>query len=210
MPTTAELTEKYIMGHPSIKDALVKGILNYSSLARLLSKELNIQKKTSKEAILMAIIRLKEKLKQDTIHETKILDLIRNSELEFKNKICTIAAEKTALKKVIALEQEIRSKNDIIYIIEGTTTTTIIASNKHLGKLKKILKNDIIKTTEDLVLVTIKTNKDIEHVKGVMATLCTALYEHDVNIVDTMSSWTDTMFVIEEKDLQLLMQAFKF
>ena len=52
--TTAELTTEYIKQHPAIKSCLKKGLLNYSSLSRLISKELNIGKKTSKEAILIA------------------------------------------------------------------------------------------------------------------------------------------------------------
>jgi len=36
------------------------------------------------------------------------------------------------------------------------------------------------------------------------------LYEHDINIVDLMSCWTDTIFLINEQDLQKLMEAMQY
>ncbi|MDP7458312.1 MAG: hypothetical protein QGH47_06300 [Candidatus Woesearchaeota archaeon] len=210
MPTTAELTEQYVMKHPSIKDCLVKGIINYSSLSRIIAKELSVEKKTSKEAILMAVIRLKDKLKKESTNEEEIINLMKNNELEFKNKVFTIIAEKTALPKIVDVEQEIRKEGDPIYIIEGTKSFTVISSIKHLGKLKNVLKNQIIRINENLALVTIKSDRDIEKIKGVMATMCTTLYEHDINIVDLMSCWTDTIFLINEQDLQKLMEAMQY
>ena len=40
MATVTEQTEKYILEHRSIKECLKKGIINYSSLARLIQKAL--------------------------------------------------------------------------------------------------------------------------------------------------------------------------
>tara|TARA_Y100000310_G_C20694649_1_gene824691 strand:+ start:896 stop:1528 length:633 start_codon:yes stop_codon:yes gene_type:complete len=210
MPTTAELTEEYIMKHPSIKDCLVKGIINFSSLSRIIAKELSVDKKTSKEAILMAVIRLKDKIKKEKTNEEEIINLMKNNELEFKTKVFTIIAEKTALHKIIDIEQEIRKSGDPIYIIEGTKSFTLISSVKHYTKLHSLLKNYIIKENKNLVLVIIKSDRDIEKIKGVMSTFCTALYENDINIIDTMSCWTDTIFLIEEEDLQKMMKALSF
>jgi len=38
MPTTTEITEKYLTEHPSIKDCLKQGIINYSKLSRKIAK----------------------------------------------------------------------------------------------------------------------------------------------------------------------------
>ena len=48
MPTTTELTEKYLSEHPSIKDCLKEGIINYSKLSRKIANELEIEKKTNR------------------------------------------------------------------------------------------------------------------------------------------------------------------
>src|SRR5207247_554174 len=51
MPPIAREVRDYIAGHPSVSDALKMGIVNYSALARKISKELGIRQK---EAVLAA------------------------------------------------------------------------------------------------------------------------------------------------------------
>ena len=94
MPTTTELTEKYLSEHPSIKDCLKHGIINYSKLSRKIAKELNIEKETSIEAILIACRRYEAKLKDEKILENKIIDILKRSELEIKNRIVVAIIDK--------------------------------------------------------------------------------------------------------------------
>jgi hypothetical protein len=111
MPTTTELTEKYLSEHPSIKDCLREGIINYSKLSRKISKELNIEKKTSMEAILIATRRYAEKIKKEKIREEKIIEILKQSELEIKNKILVAIIEKNfPPESLIELEKKIKKK----------------------------------------------------------------------------------------------------
>ncbi len=41
----AERTRIYIDAHPSIKDCVAKGLINYSSLARMIMKDLEVDKR---------------------------------------------------------------------------------------------------------------------------------------------------------------------
>ena len=59
--STTELTIEYIQDRPFIKSCLKKGLINYSSLARLISSDLKIEKKSSMEAILVAARRFQAK-----------------------------------------------------------------------------------------------------------------------------------------------------
>ena len=74
MPTKTELTEQYLAEHPSIKDCLKNGIINYSKLSRKIAKELNIEKETSIEAILIACRRYEMKIKEEK--QLEELDMI--------------------------------------------------------------------------------------------------------------------------------------
>ena len=47
----AEKTRNYIDAHPSIKDCVSKGLINYSSLARLIMKDSGIE---NEEAVMIA------------------------------------------------------------------------------------------------------------------------------------------------------------
>ena len=115
MPTTAKLTEEFIETHPSIKDCLKKGVINYSKLSRRIAKELNIEKKTSMEAILIACRRYAEKLKKEKVLEDKILEILKASELEIKNKIVVIIVEKGVYSEhLIQIERKVRKNADFL------------------------------------------------------------------------------------------------
>jgi hypothetical protein len=208
-PTTAKLTERYIAEHPSIKDCLKKDLINYSKLSREIAKELSIEKKTSIEAILIACRRYAAKLKQEEILEKRILDILKKSELDIKNKIVVaIIDKKIYLDNLINIEEKIRKSADVFYAIEGTRAFTVITSEKYLKDLKSLF--DIIKVSKDLAMVTVRSPENIEDVPGVVSYLYSIFGEHGVNIVETMSCWTDTIFVVSEDDLPLVLKFLKF
>ena len=129
MPTTTELTEKYLSEHPSILDCLKNGIINYSKLSRKIAKELDIEKKTSIEAILIACRRYEAKIKNEKIFENKILNILKESELEIKNKIIVCIVDKRKyIGKISELEKKIQKNSDTFYSIEGSKVFTIITS----------------------------------------------------------------------------------
>lgn len=211
MPTTTELTEKYLSKHPSILDCLKNGILNYSKLSRKIAKELDLEKKTSIEAILIACRRYEAKIKNERILEDKILKILKESELEIKNKIVvTIVDKEKYLGKMLELGNKIQKSADTFYAIEGSKVFTIITSEKHLGELKILFNTGVIKTSKNLVMIMIKHPEDMENTPGVVAYISAIFSGHGVNIVETMSCWTDTIFVIDEGDMPTVMASLKF
>lgn len=211
MPTTAELTEKYLTEHPSIKDCLRQGIINYSKLSRKIAKELDIEKKTSMEAILIATRRYEAKIKKDKVREEKILSILKGSELEIKNKIVVAILQKNfPQEKLIELEKKIKKQEDVVYAIEGTKTYTVITSEKYLKDLETKFESNIMKITKNQAMIIMKNPKGIEETTGVTAYLYSRFGEYGVNILETMSCWTDTILVIAEEDIATVMKFLKF
>jgi len=211
MPTTAELTEKYLSEHPSIKDCLREGIINYSKLSRKIAKELNIEKKTSLEAILIAARRYSEKLKTEKVREEKIIEILKQSELEIKNKIVVAIVKKGFVSEtLIDIEKKIKKQDDVIYSIEGTKTYTIITSEKYLNDIEHKFENKIVKISKDQVMIIMKNPAGIEETTGFTAYLYSRFGEHGVNILETMSCWTDTIFVVSESDIATVLKFLKF
>ena len=211
MVTTTERTKNYLKEHPSIKDCLKMGVINYSKLARRIGKELTLDKKTSMEAILVACRRYAEELKREEIFEEKILGILRKSELEIKNKIVVIIIDKQIHKdSLMALERTIRKSGDACYFIEGVNAYTLIFAEKFLESLEPQYKKYIIKKTNRLALITLRSPSTLENTPGVMGHLFTTLADHGINIVETMSCWTDTMFVIAEEDVGRAMESLRF
>jgi hypothetical protein len=205
--STTELTHQYIKEHPHIKHCLKKGLINYSSLARLIAKELNIEKKSSKEAILIAARRFKESLKKETQHEKQVAQLLAESEVEVKNKIAVFIIKKDTKSEHL---EKLQKEKTITYLSEGSDSYTLVTQEKHNTKINKLLKNNIIKKTNNLALITFKSPKIIEDQPGVIAYLTSLFAEHGVNIVELLSCWTDTLFVIRTEDVPIALQFLKF
>lgn len=211
MTTTTKLTEKYLAEHPSIRDCLKHGIINYSKLSRKIANELDIEKKTSLEAILIACSRYEAKLKEEKILEDKILEILKKSELEIKNKIVVaIIDKKSYMENLIKIEKKIRLTTDVFYVVEGTKVFTVIISEKYLEDLQTLFDKNIIKISKNLAMITIKSPKDLENTPGVNAYIFSMFGEHGVNIIEQMSCWTDTIIVISEDDIAQVMSFLKF
>lgn len=203
MKTISKQTEDFISDHPSIRDCLKKGVINYSRLARLIAKELKIEKSTNMEAILVACRRYVSKLKGINTQEDKILKVYKGSSLELKTKIVTVIIDKRIYSdNLISIEKKIRQKADTFYAIEGTSVFIIITSENYLDEIKHIFGRKVKKTTKNLAMITIKSAQDLEEIPGVMAQLFSLFGERGINIVECMSCWTDTIIVVEDKDLQ--------
>lgn len=209
--STAELTMEYIKEHPDIKTSLKKDLINYSSLARLISKELGIEKKTSNEAILIAARRFQEKLKSEMSYEKKIKELLSKSEIEIKNKIIVFILEKNLnMDNIESVQKTIRKEFGTLYLLQGSDNYTLITQEKFLGVIEDKFSHSIIKIQKELALIIIKSLKEIEATKGVVAYLTSLFAENDVNILEFLSCWTDTLFVIESADLNKAINFLKF
>ncbi len=203
--------ENYIAEHPSIKDCLRKGLINYSSLTRQICTELNLAEEENFDAILIACRRYRNKISKDNTHEKQILKILKDSKLEVKNKIIVALIEKDIYYgHLMQLHKQIKDKAEAFHIIEGSSTITLITSGEFKKDINKLFKNKIIKITENLIEVTMKSSDDMEKTPGVIAYLSTLLAEKGINIIETMSTWTDTLFVIKEKDIAKAIEALRF
>ena len=200
------LTQHYIAERPSLQLCLQQDLVNYSKLARQICKE---HKLKQFDAVLIAIRRHAEKLKKEQPSVDKIHRLLKKSKLEIKNKMCAIIVESIHPETLHELQKMIKRKHGVLHIIQGTKTT-LITNEEFLDTIKKQCKHKIITINENLVEISIKSPEDIEAVSGVLAYLTSLLAESGINIVEMMSSWIDTLFIVHERDLAQAMQVLRF
>lgn len=205
MATTTELTQNYISKHSSIKDCLKKGLINYSALSRQISKELDISGKSSKEAILIAARRYKDKIKSAAL-EDDVIKLFENSNLDIKNNIVVFTIDKNIYPdSLIEIEKKIKNEGSLFFLIEGTKSITIILQKQSSAIVEKRFKKSLMLKKEDLVLVTL-TSKGIGKTPGAVSYISSIFFENEINIEEFMSCYDDTLIVIEKKNLSKIME----
>ena len=211
MANITKLTEKYIAEHPSIKDALKKGMINYSKLTRQIAKDLEIDLKKNFDAILIACRRYYRKVKDEAVLEKKIIGILKESKVQVKNKIIAVVLEKNIyMDDLLNMEKDAKKKQEDFRMIEGANAITIITTEEFLDRIQKSFKNKILRENKQLAEITIKSPQEIESTSGVISYLYSLFGEHGINITETMSCWTDTIFVIKEEDVGKAMSILRF
>ena len=211
MPNITKLAESYILEHPSVKDCLKNDLVNYSSLSRRIASDLRLDLRKNFDAILIACRRYQRKLKKEEILENGILRLLKASKIEVKNKVVAVVLEKDIFfGTLINLEKEIKKKKEIFRVIEGISAITLITAEEFLETIRKYFKHKIILENTNLAEITIRSPEEIETTAGTYAYLCSLFGENNINIVETLSCWTDTIFLIKEEDVGKVMGLLRF
>ncbi|MFC1733843.1 hypothetical protein ACFL6I_26380 [candidate division KSB1 bacterium] len=202
--------ENYVLQNASIKDCLKNNLVNYSSLSRRIIKELEL-KKSDFDAVLIACRRLQRKLHVKASAEKKISEILSKSKLEIRTGIVVFIIEKDIYYDHLRqIEKEIKKESDIFNVIEAKNTITLITSDEFSAKIKALFKHKIMRENKNLVELVVRTSSAIEKTPGVLSYLYSLFGEYGINIFETMSTWTDTLFIIDEKDLEKAVRILKF
>ncbi|PIN77192.1 hypothetical protein COV16_07200 [Candidatus Woesearchaeota archaeon CG10_big_fil_rev_8_21_14_0_10_34_8] len=204
-----KLTEEYVATRPSLKDCLAAGFVNYSAVSReiILDLKLNVHI----DAVIIALRRYKEKLQKTKKQENKIRTILKKSNLNIKNKIVVAIIDKRLYYDyLLQLGKKIKNKAGHINIIEGTSAVTIVTDEEFLSDIETLFKGELIEIQKNLVQITLHSPPEIEIVPGVYAYLISLFAHRGVNIVESMSCWTDTVFVIAEEDAAVVMNFLTF
>ena len=203
-PTRESLAEKtrvYIDAHPSVKDCVSKGLVNYSSLARAIMKELDLD---NEEAVMIACRRYASKMGVSTDHEISILNILKDSRLEMRTKTCIVTAKNdwSVLHMMDNLFKDLWNEDSIMQIVQSASAVTIIADKMLKERIiDTVGRFNILKIRENLVEITVKSPEKIVETCGVIAYLITILSDAGINIEETVSCHTDTVFIVGEYDM---------
>jgi len=198
--SSAQAVRDYIDTHPSIKDCMRMGIINLSALARKIMEETGVK---SEEAALIACRRY-ELDPKSKVNEEAVLKVLRRSKLEIRTKVATATLKPTwnlyaRLEKAM---NALRGRNHNLHVIQGTASVTLITDGSVYKELVGILGEDeVLKEDKNLVELVVTSPDVIEDVPGILAFLSTALSSKGINLIEVISCYQDTMFVIEEKDM---------
>lgn len=201
-PTVAEITRQYIDRHPSIRDCISKDLVNFSSLARRIMKDTGVK---HEEAVLAASRRYAAKLSK-TDFEGGIINVFEESRLELKTRICIVVAknEWIVLKHLEEVVKKILSEKSIMQVMQSANGITVVSEDKYLPSITRAIGQDhIISVRQNLAEITVKSPARIEDTPGAFAFLISMLSEQGINVLEAVSCYTDTIFVVTRDDMML-------
>jgi len=204
MVTISQVTRRIIESKPILQEALIEDIISFANLAEKLQPriESELGQKVKASAINMSIRRYAEQLTKKTIIP-KTLNI--NSELIIKTNLCdvTIAKAPSALDKIKELHQLADyAKGETLNVIQGNYEITIVISQKYLDQLKQVLKKEkILNIEKNLVSLTLGLTKEFIYTPGILALATRKLSWENINIFENISTMTELIFIIAEKDV---------
>lgn len=203
-PSVAETTRKYIDRHPSVRDCISKDLVNFSSLSRLIMKEMGV---THEEAVLAASRRYASRLSK-TDFEGDIMSVFEESRLELKTRICIVVAknEWIVLRNLEEVVKKILSDKSTMQVLQSANAITVISEDKFLPMITRAIGDDhVVTVKQNLAEITVKSPQRIETTRGAFSYLLSMLSEQDINLLEAVSCYTDTIFIVNREDM---MRAF--
>lgn len=203
MVTVPEAAEKIIKRSRYLSEAMSKGFINNSSLARYIRPEIEemLVKKVTISSIMMAINRLQKKLKPQSkyknIFQTKPTIAIRSnlSEINFANsEILDVK-----LSNILKLQD---GHKFFLTFSKGISETVIIASSEIVGQIGKLTEDEkIISEFKNLSSITIHLPKIAVETPGIFYFFLKSLAWEGINVVEIISSFSEFTLVFEDRDV---------
>jgi len=208
MITVPEATKKIVERSRYLTEAMSKGLINYSSLARYIKPELEemLLKPVSEASILMALRRLEREL-QPKFQPLKIFntppDMIVRSNL-FEITVSNSDTLSSSYQKL--LDKHKNQKSSFFTMTEGLVETTFIASIDLESFFEETLKNEtILAKLEHLSAITIRLPEESITTSGVYYFFLKSLAWEGISLMEVVSTYLELTIILEEKKVH---QAF--
>jgi hypothetical protein len=178
--SVAQKVRDHLRNKPYLLEALEKGIVNLSELARQIQNELETD---DTSAIKAALRRYSEELqKHKQKREEKVLHLLKHSSITVYDRKSVMVTGKEVSSKT-GMKVDLLDK--FVYLLDRSDLPE---------RVNALVKHD------NCTMIVVHSPEELEATPGVVAFLTTLLAEQGVNIVEFISCWTQTIIVIEKKD----------
>jgi hypothetical protein len=204
MITVSEAAEKIVKRSRYLSEAMSKGIINTSALARYIKHELEqmVGKPVSEPALIMALNRLSTSITKPPVFKNVFKtppDMIfRSNLIEI-----TVNNTDTLIEKYPSLLK--LSDNNAKYFFtmtKGNFETTIIASKDLHDKIIDLLREETIASEfSNLSSITIRLPQEAIQTPAIFYFFLKSLAWEEVNIIEIVSAYLEFTIILEEKEV---------
>lgn len=181
--------------------ALTEGYMNMSSYAHRIRKEVAVRSKKSVTitSLVVALSRLRKEFKKSPplVHEVKIKNITTKlplSEIMYENNE-TFKKELETLHKKISLSQD-----DFFTVTMGTSEADIMCSSIMAGGILKHFKQKPKIVNHGFAAVAVSYGSEVFGTPNVFFSLLSVTARARINIEELISTPTELIFIVAEKD----------
>lgn len=202
--STALRVREYLDGHPAVADAIRLGIGNYSAIARRVAVEV----RAPSPAAIVAACRRYPRGRGESFREAGVRRVLRRSRLETRTKVAAITLSQGAdvLQRLGDVVEELLDENSLCRLIQVSRGTVVIVDEDSVLRVTKQLRgSQVVGVRRGLVELAVTSPESIEETPGLLTLLTGVLSAQSINIVEALSCYTDTIFLLDESDLTAAM-----
>lgn len=214
MKTISSVVEQYIKSKPFLLSSLSQGIINLTSLARIMMPELeaHLGKDVKQGAVVMALKRLSEEL--DFKINYKISKVLKNiGEITVRSSLSdyTYVISNTLLDNQAKLISEINKLQDIFYTSSrGVNETNIVISASVKELTETIFKHEkLTHKIENLSSITVKLPQENISTPGVYYYIFQRLAWEGIIIHEVISTTNEFTIIVSDDQIDVAFKVIK-
>lgn len=192
----SELVRRALAKYPQLGEYMERGIINTRALARAILPE--VRREHGGEVKLQSMVTAVRRFPASKGRPERegLPRILSGSDVNLRYDVgaVTVGLNSGTLAKVKGLP----ALGGLI-MIQGIETLTVVAEEERLNDLEDLFAGDVIEMKRSLASIVVKSPREITQTAGVIAHLANVLALERINIVEMMSSYTETCFVVEEE-----------
>ncbi len=196
MERISRRVSEYLSSNPWAMESLKSGIVNYSSLARYVMKELKTQ---NFNAVLAAIKRYPER---NPTLESAYKSALSESRIEAYYSITNLTVRNSSENFIRAsrIYTEIFGSGGRIRVVQGSQGIVMVIDKKNAPDVRKHFPSeDILSFRDNLGELVVISPLIIEKLRGYVAYISTILAINGINVYQVAAFYNDITFIMDEK-----------
>ncbi len=214
MKTISSVVEQYIKKKPFLQSALAQGIINLTSLSRIVKPEIEeeLGKDIRNGAIVMALKRLSDDLEFRATH--KIIKVLKNiGEITVRSSLTdyTFLASDTILKQQAKLLEEINANQDVFYTSSrGVNEINIVISNLMDSVVENLFVGEkCTQKAQDLSSITVKLPAENVSVPGIYYFIFQRLAWEGIVLYEVISTTNEFTILVDDAQVDIAFKTIK-
>lgn len=214
MKTISSVVEHYIKKKPFLQSALAQGIINLTSLSRIVKPEIEeeLGKDVRNGAIVMALKRLSDDLEFRATH--KIVKVLKNiGEITVRSNLTdyTFLNSETILAKQANLLEKVHENQDIFYTSSrGVNEINIVVSNILDKTVEELFQNErCTQKATNLSSVTVKLPAENVSIPGIYYFIFQRLAWEGIVLYEVISTTNEFTVLVNDEQVDVAFRTIK-